>query len=321
MRTKGPRLYFNETRKSWVIRDGVKYLRTGCSLEQRSKAEEKLSDYIASKYKPAPSPSPLLADVFRTYLHHRPKQAHCISNLKGFWAEKIVSDVNSNLCREYAAKRPPGAGRRDLQTLKASINYWHREIHALPRIPTIELPPPGEPRDRWLSRNEMARILWEARHIPHLYRFAVIGYYSGSRSKAILNAEWSWVDFNRGIMHRRGSGEGEVWNKRRPKFKMKARLISHLKRWHRLDAGKSRYIVSYAGKRVNRVTQSWNEACKRAGVKNAPPHVLRHTRVSELLANGVSIWDTAKSVGMSALMVERVYGHIMPGWQEEAASV
>lgn len=58
--------------------------------------------------------------------------------------------------------------------------------------------------------------------------------------------------------------------------------------------------------------------CRLAGVKEATPHALRHSRVSEYVSRGVSIWDTAKRVGMSPLMVERVYGHLQPGWQEDS---
>lgn len=318
MRTKGARLYYDRKRKSWAVRDGAYFKRTGFGLGERAKAEEVLAKYIAGKYRPTPSATPILADCFREYILYRPQQKYLLGNLSNYWKSKYVSDVSPITVQEYLSTRPKSAGRNDLQCLRACINYWHKHIHTLPRIPKIDIPPAAEPKERWLSRAEMARILREIRH-PHLRRFVLIGYYSGSRSKAILNARWDWVDFERGIMRRRGFDEAEIRNKRRPKFKISARLLAHLKRWRKMDGDKNQYIVSYAGRPVKRIKQGWNEACKRAGVKDATPHVLRHTRVSELLLKGVSVWEVAQSVGMSVEMIEQVYGHLVPGWQEDAS--
>lgn len=319
MRSKGPRLYYDRKRKSWAIRDGSIFKRTGYGLGERAKAEESLADYIAGKYRPVPTASPMLVDCFQEYLLYRPQQKHCLSNLTRFWKAKLVSEVNPATCQEFLKGRPKSAGRNDLQCLKACINYYHKHIHSLPRIPQIDIPDAGEPKERWLSRDEVAGILREIRY-PHLKRFLIIGYYSGSRSGAILKAKWDWVDFERGIMRRRGFDEAEKKNKRRPKFKISSRLLFHLKRWRKMDGNKNTYIVCYAGRPVKRIKQGWNEACKRAGVKDASPHVLRHTRVSELLKRGVSVWEVASSVGMSVAMIEQVYGHLMPGWQEDSAA-
>jgi len=320
MRSKGPRLYFHPARKSYVIRDGDHYERTGFGADQRAQAEAALGAYIERKYQPAPSPAPLLADVFRAYLSHRPRERHCVSNLGKYWANYFTSDIRAELIRGYILARPAGAARRDLQILGASLRYWHDNIHALPRLPKIETPPAGDPRERWISRSEMARLLWAARGISHLRRFIVIGYYSGSRSGAILRAKWSWVDFDRGIMKRRDHNEPESRTKRKPKFRMTPRLTTHLKRWKKLDENLGiPFIIHWGGKPVKRITQSWNEACKRAKVKDATPHALRHTRVSEWLAAGVSVWEVSRRVGMSVAIVERVYGHLVPGWQEDAA--
>jgi len=319
MRSKGARLYYDKKRRGWTIRDGTIFKRTGYGLGERAKAEESLADYIASKYRPVPTASPILADCFHEYLLYRPQQKHCLSNLSKFWKAKRVSEVNPATCQAFLSGRRKSAGRNDLQCLKACINYYHKHIHALPRVPQIDIPAAAEPKERWLSRSEVAGILREIKH-PHLRRFLIIGYYSGSRSGAILNAKWDWVDLERGIMRRRGFDEPEKRNKRRPKFKVSSRLMAHLKRWRKMDGDKNTHIISYAGRPVKRIKQGWNEACKRAGVKEASPHVLRHTRVSELLKRGVSVWEVASSVGMSVAMIEQVYGHLMPGWQEDSAA-
>lgn len=34
---------------------------------------------------------------------------------------------------------------------------------------------------------------------------------------------------------------------------------------------------------------------------------------------GISLWDAAKSLGMSVAVLEQVYGHHHPDWQKDAA--
>lgn len=318
MRSLGPRLKWRKDEKTYVIRDGTKYIRTGCGVGERPAAQEKLDDYIASKYKPQPTASPILADVLRAYFSHKPSERHTIQNLSRFWADRLVSDVNAGSCRDFCDQRPPVAARRDLETLRAAIRHWHKFVHPLPIIPPIVLPPPPEPRERWLSRSEMAKLLRASRKMPHLARFLIIGYYSGSRSGNILGLQWGMIDFERGLIKRRKPGQAESRTKRAPIFKAHPRLLFHLRRWRRIDEDlKLSHVIHYDMRAVASVKKSWKSMCRSAEVKEATPHALRHTRVSEYVSGGISIWDTAKRVGMSPLMVERVYGHLQPGWQED----
>jgi hypothetical protein len=66
-RAKGPRLYLDPNRREWVIRDGTYFGRTGCPEENTGWAEKLLAQYIASKYKPEPSATPLVADILNVY--------------------------------------------------------------------------------------------------------------------------------------------------------------------------------------------------------------------------------------------------------------
>lgn len=40
-----------------------------------------------------------------------------------------------------------------------------------------------------------------------------------------------------------------------------------------------------------------------------------------MMQNAVPIWEAAGSLGMSAQVLERVYGHHHPDWQKDAAEV
>ena len=46
--------------------------------------------------------------------------------------------------------------------------------------------------------------------------------------------------------------------------------------------------------------------------EKAFPHILRHSRATHLLQDGVSIYEVAKLLGDTIATVERVYGHHAP---------
>lgn len=327
-RAKGARLYLDPTRKEWVIRDGSSFVRTGWRKGDRANAEKSLGEYIGRKHTPTPSASPLIDDVLTAYGQEhgphtsRPKElAYQIGQLLSHWSGHTVADITARSCRAYSASLSSAAARRNLETLRAAVNYWHKNYGPLAAVPAFTLPPKSEPRDRWLTRSEAARLLWAARRVEHLKRFILIGLYTGSRSGAILALQWEWVDVQKGIMHRRGAGEVET-RKRRPPVRLGARLLSHLRRWRRLDGGRPWPVVHYMGARVTKLRRSWATAVRKAGLNdNVTPHTLRHTRATWLMQAGVPIWQAAGSLGMTVEMLERVYGKHHPDWQRQAAEV
>ena len=110
-RARGPRLYLDPQRRQWAIRDGANFYRTGCAESELKQAEEKLAEYIGSKYSPPPSPAPLIADILLAYKNeHVPGKAskdkieHTISNLEKFWGDKRLADVTKVNCRSFAGR-------------------------------------------------------------------------------------------------------------------------------------------------------------------------------------------------------------------------
>jgi integrase len=327
-RAKGARLYLDPTRKEWVIRDGGRFIRTGRRKGDRGNAEKDLGEYIGRKHQPTPSASPFIDDVLAAYGREhgphtsRPRElAGQIARLLGYWSGKRVADVTARSCRSYAVDRTPAAARRDLEVLRAALRYWHREYGPLSSVPSVVLPAKSEPRERWLTRSEAARLLWAARRVEHLKRFILIGLYTGSRSGAILALRWDWVDLEHGIMRRRGAGETET-NKRRPPVRLGARILHHLRRWRRNDGRGHDHVVSYEGRRVTKLRRSWAGAVRRAGLDTGvTPHTLRHTRATWLMRNGADMWKAAGALGMSVKTLERTYGHHHPDFQAEVADL
>jgi integrase len=329
-RRAAPRLYLDRGRKQWVIRDGASFLRTGCAEHERDGAEKRLAAYLGQKHTPQRSSTPLIADILLAYsTEHLPytraakNASYGVADLAAWWGDRTLSDITARSCRKYASERRPSSARRNLQTLRAAIAYWHRERGPLPSIPAIVMPPAEARRERWLTRQEVARLLWAARHTPHLARLILIGIYTGSRLDSMLSLRWDWIDFVSGVMLRRGPGTAESKQKRTPPVRLGRRILAHLRRWRRLDSPRCQYVVHYDGQHIaRRPGSSWRTAVRRAGLgADVTPHTLRHTRATWLMQKGIDVWEASGHLGMSPAILIKVYGKHSPDFQKQAAEV
>lgn len=327
-RSSGPRLWADKNRDTWTIIDGRARHRTGCSLAEAGRAEQALRDYITAKHKPAAGPNPLLADVIATYAEEHIKHAvsgkhiqYDLRHLTKWWGTKWVTDISAASCRQYRAHRDAGASaRRELAFLNAAIQHWKANHAPMMATPKIKLPPKPAPRQDFMTRSEAAKFLWHARKTTHLARFFLIGWYTGSRRSVITGLKWSMVNLETGIMQRKERGAVQT-KKRSPPVKIGARLLAHLRRWRRLDRD-GVYVISYRGKRIQRPVSSWDRIRTAAKLPEyVTPHVLRHSRATHSLKQGVSPWEVANALGMSVTVLMNHYGHHAPDWQKDAANV
>jgi integrase len=225
--------------------------------------------------------------------------------------------------------------------MRAAVRYYHKE-YGLDVLPAFTLPDKGQPRDTYLTRSEAAALLWAALGWErkgdkwvrskdpkryHLARLILIGLYTGTRPGAILKLQrirsttGGYVDMQLGVIFRRAEGERVAHNKRKPPVKIAPRLMSHLRRWDRLDQG-LRYVVNYRGAAIIKPNKAFRSAVTAAGLSSkVTPHVLRHTRGTWLVQSGkVSIEEAAASLGLTKDEFERTYLHNDPNFQRNAAN-
>ena len=202
-------------------------------------------------------------------------------------------------------------------------NHQFSGGHYLTSAPKLRLPAKPSARDRWLTRGEVAKLLRAAYRNPrsrHLARFILVAIYTGTRSEAILrmrfmqSVEGGWVDTERGIMHRRGTGEAET-TKRRPPVPIPRQLLAHLRRWERNGA---RCVVEVDGQRVASVKTAWGRALAEAGIDHCTRHDLRHTAITWAMQREADKWAASGFFGISLNLLERVYGHHHPDFLQSA---
>ena len=332
-RSKGPRLYLDPKRDQWIIRDGSRFVRTGCGAGDNVKAEKFLEKYIGHKHRPEPSSAPMIAEVLNVYgvevaPHKKSARniSYHISNLLKWWGTKSVAEISSKSCRAFAATRTPSAAGADIKILKAATIYWHAEYGPLDFIPVFWKPEANPPKERWLTKSEAAALLKAAKPYQHLRRMILIGLHTGSRPGVILSLRWDQVDFRSGMISRTRDGEAQDKRKRAPRVKMSRKLLGHMRRWKRLD-GAEEFVCGFTdawhpGRREVREPHStWDKVVTAAGLSDVTRHTLRHTRATWMMQAGVPIWDAAGFLGMTVKTLERVYGHHSPDHQERAANI
>ncbi len=345
-RAKGPRLYWHKSRGKWVIRDtGRSEVATGTS--DRGEAEKRLAEYIAARDRPTVGPrdaaAVLISEVLSLYVSEHAvttkdpdRILYAVEALLPFWGKLTVSAVKAETCRRYGRSRvttkgmpmgktrPIGSAtiRRELGTLRAAIGYCHAEGYIL-TAPPVTLPEKPPAKDRWMTRDEAAKLLWAAwrsKRAKHLAHFILIGLYTGTRKDAILrlhfgpNTIGGWIDTRNGLLYRRGEGERQS-KKRQPPARLPDRLLAHARRWKEMGA---RFPVEYQGGRCGDIKTGWVAIADEAGMPGVTPHTLRHTAITWSMQRGASIWDAAGFFGASVETIEGTYGHHHPDHQESA---
>jgi integrase len=374
---KGARLWLRPARRNrngkiirkatWIILDyggsGKRHHSTGCLESEVELAERKLAEYFASKYRAPRKERELeeidVADVLSVYIDDCGDRQRSrgtapakrfngrMMRLNDFWGGKMLSEVNGNACREYAKWRGNrGGARRDLEDLNAAINHHAKEgLHR--SMVRVTLPPRGKPRDRWLRRDEAAKLIWtcwrqselQLRHrgpekgqklptskypLRHLARFILIALYTGTRAASIAKASptqgegRSFVDLEAGIFYRLPEGDTPS-KKRQPPAPIPTRLLGHMRRWHRKGIVRD-HFVEWQGTPIASVKTALNTATRLAGIPGrVTPHTFRHTAATWGMQAGVNIWRLAGFLGMTVETLERVYGHHHPDYMADAA--
>lgn len=346
-KSKGARLYFREDAGKWYIRDGSVLRSTGCVRDDRAGAENQLADYIKGRAGPSfgrGRPDEVtIASVLMLYAQERAMETRrpdviysAGRALLDFWHDKTVEHVRPGECQRYVAWRTrqpqarfkdastaPRVGdqtaRRELEVLSAAIGYAHKEGKLLYPVP-VALPAKAPARDRWLTRDEAARLVWAAWRAPqgksrHVARFVLLALYSGTRLDACLKLRWmpstgaGWVDLERGIIYRKGSGEKQS-SKRRTPVPISDRLIAHLRRWRRLS---TTHVIEYAGGPTLSVKRSFRTAREGAGLDaKVTPHILRHTFCTWAVQSGMANGLVAAAAGTTERIIQDTYGHHAP---------
>lgn len=349
-RSQPPRLWFRKARKKtgdrpaergvWVILAAGRQRGTGCGSSERAAAEAQLAEFIVARNsahrREAPIEETYLGDILALYLKEvvpglatARKAAGRIERLAEHWGAMTLIDVSRGECMRFAKTRTPGAARRELQDLAAAINYHRGEKHHNLTV-RVFLPRAGEPRERYLLRDEVARLLRLCLHTPehqdgratakrplrHLARYILFALYTGSRPTDVFTASFvvaanaSVIDLDKGLFYRKPTAKAATI-KRQPTTPLPKRLLRHLRRWRRLGATR---VVEFEGQPVRSIKTAFGHLVELAALPGAPIvlYILRHSCATWKMQAGEPAWLVAEFIGTSEAMIQRHYGHHSP---------
>ena len=312
---------------------------TGVELGQDPSAAfaDFLNSYLRDSGPQVPSEF-LLTDALAIYGEERApsladplRYAASLKALAPFFTGKVVQNVTEAVCREYCSRRSDegrksGTIRRELDDLETAIN-WSVKQRYLSHGPKIWKPEKAPPRDRWLTRQEAARLLNSARTEPrvrdYLPLFILIGLYTGARRTAILQLQWEpsplggHVDLGQRLIDFNPLGRTQS-NKRLPQIPIPRQLNMFLKL---VRSRNQQWVIEANGKPIQKLRRSFSSAVKNAGLADVTAHTLRHTAITWALQNGMRPWDASAYFGVSLRVLTDIYGHHSPEFLDQALKI
>ncbi len=256
----------------------------------------------------------------------------------GRLGEKVmVKDLTPELQARFREWRSAsGVGghtvSRDVAALRGALT-WAWKHQRIPRPPPFIADVPaharGQPRDRVLSREEVAAIIDACAGRPdreHLIRFIVIELGTAGRPQAVLELEDSNIDLDRNLIDPNHPGRSYTRKRRAivPMAKavrpwvvgVRGKLIKYRVP---VCAGEPGQGPEFFERETKSIKTSWKNACEDAGVTGATPKTLRHTMLTWLAERGVPYEQRQVLAGHSARgTTARHYEHLSPSYLKTA---
>lgn len=284
-----------------------------------------------------------IADIWQVYLEKH-VYPNCVARsspatregpLLAFFGHMVPADIDQEVVDEYVRRRcagtlgprwgpiRPGSVRTDLVALLAAVRFAARRPWSMvdtTAIPDVTLPPAPMPRERWLSLDEMQRLLDAARarrpgaELTAVELFLWIALETAARKQAIQDLTWDRVNFDVNVIHFAKPGAATT-RKRRAAVPISASLRPVLERaWAERDTRSALVVRPTASiwAQIQQVAVAAGFERKGAQTTGISPHVLRHTAATHMARRGVSLWVVAKILGNTLAVTERVYAKWAP---------
>lgn len=220
---------------------------------------------------------------------------------------KHITDLEwERRCRQ-ASKGSPIGVNRELAVLKTLFNKcktWGL-IGADNPVCAVKLRKEPRTRLRWLTSEEEAQLVAAA---PEPIRsIIIVGLHTGLRVQAeALRLRWEDCDLQRAQLTVQAQCAKNGRSRTVPLNSIVKKTLEHLRR----QATGPFVFVKSDGSPYRSIRSGFQTACKKAGLSDVTPHVLRHSFASRLVMSGTDLRTLQTLGGWRTLaMVER-YAHL-----------
>lgn len=249
-------------------------------------------------------------------------------NILKYFARYKPRQITQEIVRRYGERRAageigrgkgftvgPGTIRRELVHLVTCINFAAKNnLIKREHVPYIKLPEPPPPKDRWLTTQEIQKVIELAKGRGRVELFLHIALRTAARRTSILELKWDQVDFNTGLIDFGKHDERVRRHKRRPTVPISDQLrelllAAHAKR-------KNDYVLGNDGS----IRTAFENLMRQAGMPEVTPHTLRHTWATHASMSGVPMNEIARVLGDTLTTVEKVYAKFAPEYLRGAVN-
>jgi integrase len=177
-----------------------------------------------------------------------------------------------------------------------------------------------EKRDRWLKTDELRRLTDALgrstnRRAGDAVRLLIL---TGARKGEVLKAEWSQIDFERGVWTKPSA---HTKQKRTEHVPLSAAALALLSAMRELDpAGRYLFPGNKPGEPLKDIKLFWPKICRDAGLESVRIHDLRHTFASHLVSSGTSLEMVGRLLGHTQAATTMRYSHLADDPLREAAN-
>jgi integrase len=168
---------------------------------------------------------------------------------------------------------------------------------------------PENARSRYLTENELARLMAALNAYPHKGAAAAIKLLimTGSRRREVLRAEWSQLDLRR----KEWVKPGEITkSKKTHRVPLSAPVLALLNEMRESATSKWLFPGNVEGQPLQTILRPWLHVRKAAGLEGLRLHDLRHSFASALASRGASLQLIGELLGHRAIATTQRYAHL-----------
>jgi len=280
-------------------------------MQELTKPEGDIIDGLVAAYRRDKAGRTIETNLFYTW-----------RRLERYFGGRKSSTLNIADSRAYLTmRRKEGVKdatiRAELLNLRIVLN-WAVKHGLISQAPYIELPKASPPRERYLTLDEVQKLLLHAR-AAHLRLAIVLMLATAARIKALLELTWDRVDLERNLIQLHNPNDSQTSRKGRAIVPINKSLGQALREAYR--NAMTNHVLEWHGRPLTSISAGLRHVARRAGIKDVSPHVFRHTAAVWMAEAGVSMSVIAQYLGHSnTATTERVYARYSPEYLKEAAA-
>lgn len=227
----------------------------------------------------------------------------------------MIAELRDRLMGEATSRktlRTPSTANRYLAAISRAFTVGVNEFQWLKENPVSRITRPKEnkPRERYLEKVEINRLLAACRKSksPHLYAVVSFLLATGARKSEVLGLKIGDVDFNRATATFTSTKNGSTRT-----VHLTQQVLDILRDEKEKRVVMSEYLFpSMNGKKPADIKSAWESAVEDAGLKgsNVCLHTLRHTMASHLSMEGFSMLEIGNILGHKSMSMVKRYSHL-----------